>query len=86
MKRRIRRVLRKWSRPSSSAAMTLRTRKFLGTLATVGFLIVYSLVAMAIGGQLVVGRGVLFELPFYVVAGALWLPGAMAIIRWMSRP
>lgn len=66
--------------------MTLRTRKFIGTFAIIGFLAVYSLVAMAVGGQMVVGRGVLFELPFYAVAGLLWLPPAMAIIRWMSKP
>ena len=66
--------------------MIQRTRKFIGTLGSVGFLIVYSLVAMAVGGQLVVGRGLLVELTFYVVAGLLWLPAVMAIIRWMSRP
>ena len=66
--------------------MRQRTRKFIGTLATVGFLVVYSLVAMAVGGQLVVGRGFALELPFYVVAGTLWLPVVMGLIHWMSRP
>ena len=66
--------------------MMQRSRKFLGTLATIGFLIVYCLVAMAIGGQLIIGRGLMFELPFYAIAGALWLPPVMAIICWMSRP
>ena len=64
----------------------LRTRKFIGTLATVGFLIVYSLVAMAVGGQFAVGGGLFIELAFYVAAGFLWLPVVMAIIRWMARP
>lgn len=66
--------------------MKLRTRKFIGTFATVGFLIVYSLIAMAVGGQLVIGRGLFVELPFYIVAGTLWLPVAMAIVKWMARP
>lgn len=66
--------------------MTRRTRKLIGTLGTAGFLIVYSLVAMAVGGQLVVGRGLLAELPFFAAAGLLWLPAVMAIIKWMSRP
>ena len=66
--------------------MTQRRRKFIGTLATVGFLIVYVLAAMAVGGQLVVGRGLAFELPFYIVAGALWLPVVMRLILWMARP
>lgn len=66
--------------------MNQRTRKFIGTFATFGFLVAYSLAAMAIGGQLVVGRGVWFELPFHIVAGCLWLPVVMALIRWMARP
>lgn len=66
--------------------MTQRARKFAGTFATVAFLIVYALIAMAVGGRLVVGYGPAFELPFYVLAGLLWLPAAMAIIRWMSKP
>ena len=65
--------------------MTQRTRKFIGTMATIVFLAAYSLVAMAIGGQWIIGRGPLFELPFYGLAGIMWLPVAMAIIRWMSR-
>lgn len=66
--------------------MNLRSRKLIGTVATVVFLIVYALVAMAIGGILIVGRGVPLELPFYLIAGLGWLPVAMWIIRWMSKP
>ncbi len=66
--------------------MKQRTRKAIGTFATVAFLIVYALLAMAVGGQLVVGRGLAFELPFYAVAGALWFPVVMALIRWMAKP
>jgi len=66
--------------------MKQRTRKAIGTFATVSFLIAYSLVAMAVGGNLVVGRGLLYELPFYVVAGCLWLPVVMWLIKWMAKP
>lgn len=66
--------------------MQQRTRKFIGTFATLGFLIAYCLVAMAVGGLLVVGRGIAFELPFYIVAGCLWLPVVMLLIKWMARP
>ena len=66
--------------------MNQRTRKAIGTLATVAFLGVYALVLMAVGGMLVVGRGMVFELPFYILAGLGWLPVVMAIIRWMSKP
>lgn len=66
--------------------MNIRTRKFIGLIFLLLWLIIYALLAMAIGGQFVVGRGILFELPYYVVAGVVWLPVAMAIIRWMSKP
>jgi Protein of unknown function (DUF2842) len=66
--------------------MKIRTRKFLGTIATVLFLIVYALVMMALGGLLVVGSGVWLELPFYILAGLAWIPVAMVIIKWMSKP
>jgi Protein of unknown function (DUF2842) len=66
--------------------MKLRSRKAIGIIATVTFMIVYALVAMAIGGRYIVGSGVFVELIYYVFGGLAWLPGAMAIIRWMSVP
>lgn len=66
--------------------MKQRSRKALGTLLIVGFLIAYALVMMAVGGEFVTGRGVAVELGFFAAAGLLWLPVAMAIIRWMIRP
>lgn len=66
--------------------MKLRTRKALGTIATLLWLVAYALVVMALGGAIVVGRGTLVELPFYIVAGLGWIPLEMVIIRWMSRP
>ncbi len=72
--------------PPQSSGLKLRSRKLIGTFATVAFLIVYALLAMAVGGQWIVGRGILIELAFYVIAGLLWLPVVMTIVRWMSRP
>ena len=66
--------------------MTIRTRKALGLLLWLLFMAVYCLIAMAIGGQYILGRGLLIELPFYVVAGIGWVPVVMLIVRWMSRP
>jgi Protein of unknown function (DUF2842) len=66
--------------------MNIRTRKFLGIIFTILWLIGYSLVAMAIGAIYVIGSGLVFELPFYVLAGVAWIPVEMIIIRWMSRP
>lgn len=66
--------------------MKQRTRKAVGTLAVVVFVILYSLIMMALGGEFAVGAGLVAELAFYAVAGLLWLPVVMAIIRWMVRP
>lgn len=66
--------------------MKLRTRKAIGTFATLVWITVYALVMMAIGGILVIGRGTVLELPFYLIAGLGWLPVEMWIIKWMSRP
>ena len=41
---------------------------------------------MAAGGHFAVGRGMAVELTYFVVAGLLWLPVVMAIIRWMVKP
>ena len=66
--------------------MRQRQRKFVGTLACVGFLIAYCLVAMAIGGRHVVGLHPLAEAAYFVTAGLAWLPPVMLLVRWMSRP
>jgi Protein of unknown function (DUF2842) len=66
--------------------MTLRQRKFIGMVAIVAFLIVYCLIAMAIGGMVAVGLPRPLEIGFFVIAGIAWLPIVMMIIRWMSRP
>ena len=66
--------------------MKLRTRKFIGVFGGTAYLILYSLIAMAVGGALVVGAHGSLQFLYFVVAGVLWLPGMMAIIRWMSRP
>lgn len=66
--------------------MTLRQRKFIGMVAIVTFLIVYCLIAMAIGGMVAVGLPLPLEIGFFVLAGIGWLPVVMFLIRWMSRP
>jgi Protein of unknown function (DUF2842) len=66
--------------------MKLRQRKFIGIFATIAFLTVYALVAMAIGGIYVVGLGMAVELPAFILLGIGWVPVAMMLIRWMARP
>ena len=66
--------------------MNIRTRKAIGTAAVVLWLTLYALVVMALGGAWIVGRGMAIELVFYILAGVAWIPVAMVIIKWMSRP
>ena len=66
--------------------MRQRARKLVGTLATILILAAYSLAAMVIGGQFVVGRGMVGELIYFVLAGIAWLPAVMALVRWMAKP
>jgi hypothetical protein len=66
--------------------LRLRTRKFIGILLTLAYITLYALVVMAIGSVFILGKGVVAELLFYVIAGFGWLPVEMAIIRWMSKP
>jgi hypothetical protein len=86
MKRRSKVPLPEAAGRPNPAIMRQRTRKAIGTFLVVAFIIVYSLVMMAVGGELAVGRGLVVEILFYAVAGLLWLPVVMSIIRWMVRP
>jgi hypothetical protein len=63
-----------------------RARKAIGVAATIGFLTVYCLVAMAVGAAWVVGASRWLEAAYFIAAGLAWLPAVMVIIRWMTRP
>jgi Protein of unknown function (DUF2842) len=64
--------------------MTIRQRRFVGIILTVIFIIVYALIAMAVGGMFIVGRGILVELIGFILLGIGWVPVAMWLIKWMS--
>ncbi len=66
--------------------MKIRQRRLVGVILTVLFLICYALIAMAVGGIWAVGHGLLVELPTFIILGVGWVPAAMLLIRWMSRP
>jgi hypothetical protein len=66
--------------------VTIRTRKLIGTVATVCYLIVYCLIAMVIGDAVVTNAGGLGQAMFFIAAGFAWLPLAMLLVRWMQRP
>ncbi|HUS95337.1 MAG TPA: DUF2842 domain-containing protein [Hyphomicrobiaceae bacterium] len=61
-------------------------RKLAGTVILLVFIIVYSLLAMAVAMVLQVRANKIAEVAYYVVAGLAWLPPAMWIIWWMQKP
>jgi hypothetical protein len=66
--------------------MTIRTRKFLGAIALLVLVVVWSLVGMAAAQIPVIAGSGWLQAIYYVVVGLGWVLPAMPIISWMSRP
>jgi hypothetical protein len=57
-----------------------------GAIALLVFLAIYALAAMMAAIVLQVSASKIVELVYYPVAGLLWLPPAMWLVKWMQRP
>lgn len=69
------------------AQMTIRTRKLMGTVMLLAFIVVYAMLALAVAVVLQVNQASkLAELAYYIIAGFIWVIPAGAIISWMGRP
>jgi hypothetical protein len=68
------------------SAMTIRTRKFFGTIALLLLVVVWSLMGMTLAQTPWLAASGLLQAIFYVVAGLGWVLPAMPIISWMARP
>jgi hypothetical protein len=66
--------------------MTIRTRKFIGTIVLLLLVVVWSLLGMAAAQMPWLADSGLRQAIFYVVAGIGWVLPAMPIISWMARP
>jgi len=66
--------------------MGARTRKLIGTIALLLFLIVYVALAAAIAAGRIAEAAPLAKLAYSLVAGLAWIVPAGLIIRWMQRP
>ena len=67
-------------------AMTIRTRKLIGTVLLLVFLAVYAFLAMLVAVVIQVNGSKLAELLFYVVGGLAWVVPAALLVRWMQKP
>jgi hypothetical protein len=66
--------------------MTIRTRKFFGTIALLLLVTLWSLIGMSVAQFPVLANSGWLQAAFYVVAGFGWALPAMPIVSWMSRP
>ena len=67
-------------------SMTARTRKLIGTVALLIFLMLYAWIAAAIGSGRITEAHWILQLAYFLVAGLLWVLPAAILIRWMQQP
>jgi hypothetical protein len=65
--------------------MSLRLRKFVGTIALLILVAVWALLAMALAQAPAIREHAVASVAYYVVAGLGWVLPAMPIVAWMSR-
>jgi Protein of unknown function (DUF2842) len=68
------------------SVMPIRTRKFLGTIALLVLVAIWSLLGMTVAQTPWLAASGLAQAIFYVVAGLGWVLPAMPIVSWMARP
>ena len=66
--------------------MTIRKRKFIGTILLLLFLVVYTILAMALGASQMLDGAYVVQVLYFFVAGLAWIIPAGILIRWMARP
>lgn len=67
--------------------MTRRIRKLIGAAATLGFVVFYALIAMALAQSRPIqeaDKG--WQIVFYALLGLGWILPLMPLIKWMEKP
>lgn len=64
--------------------MPRRTRKLVGTVLMLLFVMLYALIVTAVAAPILMGASKWVEAVFYAVAGLAWAPPLMLLIRWME--
>ena len=65
--------------------MSLRARKFVGTVALLVLVSVWGLLAMALAQSVLTNINGFVAAIYYVVAGLGWVLPAIPLISWMAR-
>src|SRR5262245_45411016 len=68
------------------AAMSIRARKFVGSIALLLLVFGWALLAMALAQSLLTDINGFVAAIYYIVAGLGWVLPAMPLISWMARP
>jgi uncharacterized protein DUF2842 len=66
--------------------MSIRSRKFIGTVALLTLVCVWGLLAMALAQSVLTDINGVIAAIYYVVAGLGWVLPAMPLISWMAKP
>ena len=66
--------------------MSIRARKFIGTIGLLVLVCVWGLLAMALAQSVLTDINGFVAAVYYVVAGLGWIFPAMSLISWMARP
>lgn len=66
--------------------MSIRARKFVGTVALLVLVSVWGLLAMALAQSVLTNINGFVAAIYYVIAGLGWVLPAMPLISWMARP
>jgi hypothetical protein len=66
--------------------MRMRTRKLIGSVLLLIFVLSYVFGAAAVGSGRLAEAGAVTRLLYYLLAGLLWVYPAGLLVRWMQRP
>jgi Protein of unknown function (DUF2842) len=66
--------------------MGMRTRKLIGTVVMLTFIMFYALFAMAVAEGRISQAPKLVQTLAYIVLGLIWIVPLMPLIRWMAKP
>jgi hypothetical protein len=65
--------------------MSPHTKKLIGTLLTLVWLVIYCGLAMGIGVRVLPHAGTLVRVLYYALAGTLWIIPVGLLLPWMYR-
>jgi hypothetical protein len=72
--------------PVRLLGMHVRTRKLVGAVVLLLFLVIYAVAVASIGAGHITEASPLLQLLYFVVAGLAWVLPAGLLLRWMARP